>query len=368
MLVDLHAVTPGKRKRRSLGTFATKKEAARAEREALTAIDRGVDLAPGVISVSQLLERYVGDREALGRGAKTLEEYRRTANLYIVPHLGGVTVAKLRPAMVSAWTAILVQRGGVSGKPIAAKTARHAFALLSSALRWGMRLELVGRNVCESVDAPKAARSEAKALSDEERTAVVAQARGTRWQHFIALALASGARRGELLALTWDRVDLDSGLCTMTIAGSLSQTGGRIFVKSTKSDRVRVVPLSSSMVAAFRAQRAMQAADCLRLGSAYIVGPALAVFTDELGVRQSPKSATNAVARIAESAGVSTTSLHALRHTAATLLIGSGVDVRTAASILGHANASVTLGVYSHVVAGAERIAIERLGERLERG
>ena len=59
--------------------------------------------------------------------------------------------------------------------------------------------------------------------------------------------------------------------------------------------------------------------------------------------------------------------MHALRHTAATLLIGSGVDVRTAAAVLGHANASVTLGVYSHVVAGAERSAIDILASRLER-
>ncbi len=263
-----------------------------------------------------------------------------------------------------------MQSGGAGGKPISAKTARHAFALLSSALRWGVRLEIAGRNVCESVDAPKPPRSEAKAHSDEDRAALCAASVGTRWQYFIALAFASGARRGELLALSWKHIDLDSSAPNMTIAGSLSQTGGRVFVKSTKSDRVRVVPLSVAMVAALRAKRAMQAADRLRLGGAYVTDLASAgapVFTDELGERQTPKSATNAIARLANVAGVPTTSLHALRHTAATLLIGSGVDVRIAASILGHANASVTLGVYSHVVAGAERSAIDLLGSRLER-
>jgi len=364
VLVDLDPSALGARRRRSLGTFTTRKEAERAEREALTARDRGVDLAPGVITVAQLLEQFVKNRESLGRGAKTIEEYQRIANLYVVPHVGSVAVAKLRPAMVSAWIATIVERGGATGKPISAKTARHAFALLSSALRWGVRLELAGRNVCESVEPPKPPRTEAKALRDDEVSRLVAISRGTRWQQFIAIALASGARRGELLALTWDDVDLQER--RMTIAASLSQTAARVFLKTTKTDRRRIVPLSTGMLAAFRAQRAMQAADRLRTGRHY-AADANAVFTDELGQRYSPKSATNAIARLATAAGIETTSLHALRHTAASLLIGSGVDVRTAAAILGHSNASVTLSVYAHVVEGSERAAIDLLGDRLER-
>ena len=98
-----------------------------------------------------------------------------------------------------------------------------------------------------------------------------------------------------------------------------------------------------------------------------LTSPAAPVFTDELGERQTPKSATNAVARLAKGAVVATTSLHALRHTAATLMVGDGVSPVTAACILGHANTSVLLDLYSHVVEGDERSAINALSGRLAR-
>ena len=147
----------------------------------------------------------------------------------------------------------------------------------------------------------------------------------------------------------------------------MSQVAKRVFLKGTKTDRARVVPLSSTMVAALKAQRSLQAADRLALGPAYSVDPSDPIFTNELGERLSPKAATNAFARLATVAKVSTTSLHALRHTAASFIIGSGIDARTAATIRGHANPSVTLNVYSHALQGSEAAAIDIFGERLDR-
>jgi integrase len=365
VLIDLDASATGKRRRRSVGTFATRKDAERAEREALTARDRGIDLSPSTITVAQLLSRFLRDRQALGRGAKTLEEYGRLAELYIVPHVGSTLVSKLRPAHVSEWVSTILEHGGRGGGPIAAKTARHALSLLSSALRWGLRLDLVGRNVCESVSAPSAVRSEAKALTSDEVGALTVTARGSRWEHFVTLALRLGARRGELLALHWSDVDLTKRV--VIVRGSMSQIKGSTVLKSTKSGRIRALPLSAGAVDALRKQRVLQREDRLRAGAVYLADPADPVFTDEIGQRLSPKAATNAYARLAKRAGISTTRLHDLRHTAATNLIAGGIDVRTAASLLGHANASVTLSVYSHVVDGAERAAIDVLSERLDR-
>jgi len=226
-------------------------------------------------------------------------------------------------------------------------------------------MEIVGRNVCEAVTPPSPARSTAKALTIHEVGALSSMARGTRWESFIAVALMLGARRGEVLALTWNDVDLDAG--RVTIRASLSQTKGSVALKSTKTDRVRSVPISASTAAAFRKQRAQQAADKLLAGEGYRVDLTLPIFTDELGMRLSPKAATNAFARLARKAGLSTTSLHSTRHTTATTLVRAGIDLRTVSSIMGHSNASVTLGIYSHVVAGAERAAVDVLEGRLER-
>lgn len=224
-------------------------------------------------------------------------------------------------------------------------------------------MELVGRNVCEAVTTPSVQRSETRALSAAEVAALLTAARETRWSSFITLALTIGARRGEILALHWQDVDLEQGV--VTIRASLSQTKGSVGLKSTKSGRVRVVPLSAPARDALRKQKVLQSEDRLRIGGVYFVGGAVPVFMDELGNRLSPKAATNAYARIAKNAKISNTSLHATRHTAATNLIAGGIDVRTTANLLGHANPSITLSLYSHVVEGAERNAVDVLARRL---
>lgn len=362
--VDVDRAADGYRTRRALGTFTTRKEAERVARDALSAKDRGIDLSPATVSVKVLVDRYVSNRRALGRGLKTIEEYQRVARLYIAPHLGNVLVSKLKPASISAWISILLECGGRNGAPISAKTARHAYSLLSAALRWGIKMEIVGRNACEAVTPPKPARSSAKALSINEVAALSSAARGSRWGPFITIALMLGARRGEVLALTSEDVDLDAGY--VTIRSSLSQTKGSVSLKVTKTDRIRIVPITASTCSAFRKQRAQQAADKLWAGEGYMDDPSRPIFTDELGRRLSPKSATNAFARLAKKAGIATTSLHSTRHTTATTLVRAGIDLRTVSSIMGHSNASVTLGIYSHLVDGAERAAVAVLEGRME--
>jgi integrase len=128
-----------------------------------------------------------------------------------------------------------------------------------------------------------------------------------------------GLRRGELLALSWDDLDLDAG--TVTIQASLSQIKGLVFLYIVEDGRVHTERLNLPANVAFRKQKAQQAAERLLLGETYTVDATSPVFTDELGRRLTPKAATNAFARLAKKAGVTTTSLHSARHTMATIHI-----------------------------------------------
>lgn len=358
VLVDQDSSATSPRKRRSLGTFRTRKEAEIAEREALGAKDRGIDLTPSNVTVQMLLERYINTRAGLGRGIRTIEEYQRILKLYIELQLGSRPLSKLKPAHVSEWIADLQLHGGRSGSAISAKTAAHAFALLTAALRWGVRQELVGRNVCESADRPKIIRPRAEAHTGDELNRLAKATFGTRWDHFIELALNTGARRGELCALSWPDVDLEHG--TIRIAASMSQSASGVIRKSTKTGRTRSIPLNNEARGALRAQRALAASDRLRIGSSYVVDDSRPIFTDEIGERVTPKSATNAFARIAKTAKLSSTALHRLRHTAASMLIPAS-DVVTAAAILGHSSPSTTANIYAHVIEGQERTAVDGL-------
>ena len=99
----------------------------------------------------------------------------------------------------------------------------------------------------------------------------------------------------------------------------------------------------------------------------YVEDAAKPVFTDELGRRVSPLTATKAYARIAAVASASSVRLHDARHSAASHLIHAGVDIKSVSAILGHASANTTLGVYAHLLGDAQRDAIDRLGDRLDR-
>jgi integrase len=354
------------RGRRHIGTFDRKAEAEKAERDALTAKDRGVDIVPSALTIVELVGRYVDNQETRGEcGVKAAEEYRRSCRLYIEPHFRDIAIRKLRPAALNEWVVTLMRSGGQGGNPISARTAKHAFSLLKAAMRWGVRMQIVSQNVCDLADAPVPSRSETRALTADEVAALLATARGSRWEHFVELALLSGARRGELLALSWPDIDLDAG--TIMIRASLSQSAGRVMLKSTKTDRVRMVPLIPAAIDVLRRQRVQQNADRLAAGEVYVFDARRPVFTDEIGTQLTPKAATNAFARIAKKAGVSTTSLHSTRHTAATQLIAAGVDVRTVSSILGHSTPTTTLAVYAHAVEGVTRAAMDTLGGRIDR-
>jgi integrase len=373
VLVDLDPTDLGGRRRKSVGTYRTRKEAEAAERKALEARDRGIDLSPKTVTVSELLDRYLADREALERGAKTLQEYRGCADRLIRPHFGGVAIAKLRPARIAEWVAILLKRGGKPTKdsddkpvdrPLSAKSVYHAFTLLNGAMRFALRMELVGRNPCEAATRPRVRRSNAKALTADEVTRLLAAASGSRWETFFALALATGARRGELCALSWDDYDAtEKG--TLTFCHSLSQTRRGIALKETKTGRIRQIPMSHLATDALRSQRALQAGDRLASGCSYD-NDAKAVFTDELGRQVTPMAATCAFERIARKAEISTTRLQDLRHTTASYLIAHGVDIRTVAAILGHASPSVTLTVYAHLIPEKQNEAVDWLGDHLQ--
>jgi integrase len=239
---------------------------------------------------------------------------------------------------------------------------------LRAALRWAVRHDLAWRNVADTIDAPSVPRSQARAIDEDEAASFFHVADATRWGSFFRLALGTGARRGELLALCWDDVSIpDLGRATLTVRRAFVEPkgkGGRIVVKSTKTDRVRTIPLGGLAVEALRSQRVLQARERLAQGSLY--ADSGHVFQHECGGPIAPDLATKAFARARKQSKIKAT-LHDLRHTAASWMLASGVDVSSVARILGHSTPSTTLGIYAHALPTSDSQAIATIDERLGR-
>jgi len=176
----------------------------------------------------------------------------------------------------------------------------------------------------------------------------------------IALAAVTGARRGELLGLTWGDADLDGG--SLAIDRSLAVVHGRRITKDTKTHAGRVLALDPFGLEVLLRHRERMEDRAVEAGVALTADTPLLTYDLEQAI--SPDTASHYVRAVATRAGVDT-HLHALRHFAATQLIGSGQDVRTVAGRLGHRDASTTLRVYAHALPERDREAAAVLGQAL---
>ena len=201
-----------------------------------------------------------------------------------------------------------------------------------------------------------------RALTPAAARAILRAARGDRLEALFGVALGVGLRQSEALGLRWDDVDLSVG--TVAVRRVLQRYGGAFHLDEPKTDRSRrTVPLPAPLVAALGDHRARQIAERLRAGPAWRGGDwGGLVFASESGEPLHGTTVSRRFRRILAEAGIPTMRYHHLRHGAASLMAAQGVPPRVAMEVLGHAQISTTMNVYSHVAPDSQRDAVERVG------
>jgi integrase len=274
-------------------------------------------------------------------------------------------------ACVQALTTLEVQRlyaqlltsGRKDGRPggLSRTTVGHVHRALHRALEQAVRWRLLGRNVVRDAELPPGERAAMVTLDRELARRLRAVAEGSTLEIFVALGLATGARRGELLALRWADVDLEAGV--VRIERSLQLVGGQLHVKLPKSEAgKRLVPLPRSAVGELRRHRTAQTERRLMIGPRYDTAADLVVAKAD-GAPFRPAGAFRALVR---RAGLPVTiHVHTLRHTVGSWLADAGVPPHDIAAILGHRDAGFTLRTYVHSLPDALRRAADTLDDAL---
>lgn len=176
------------------------------------------------------------------------------------------------------------------------------------------------------------------------------------------LIASTGLRKGEALALAWDRVDLDAGV--LRVAATIGRIGDRLVISEPKTDRARRnIPLSPAVVALLRRHRANQAAERLRAANQWQNSGL--VFTTELGAPVDPRNLLRVIEVAAKSAGVDGVGVHTLRHSAAVAWFEAGVHIKAVADLLGHSSIAITGDVYGHTSDDTARAAVHGLSTAL---
>ncbi len=316
-------------------------EAEKELRRRLTALDKGMSVDPSAITVAEYLDGWLDDVAPATAGAKSLERYRSLVRLQIVPYLGHIQLQKLRPADIAAWHQALGHTA------LSIKSIRHAHGVLRAALGHAAKIEVVERNVAAIITPPTAARAEVEILNAEQIAGVLAKLKSHSIFPIVCLALGTGGRRGELMALRWSDLDLEAA--TMKIERSLEQVKGSICVKAPKTAAGRrTVSLPAFAVEALRDHRRQALELRFAVGAGALPADA-PVFGDIEGSWPSPHVITLRWRAAVTRLGLPRVTFHALRHSHASALIAAGMDVVSVSKRLGHASPALTLSVYAHL-------------------
>ena len=326
----------------------TKEEARKALREARAGADVGLVFDAGKLTVGEYLDRWLADSVKDTVRQRTYERYESIVRVHIKPAIGRVKLKALTPAHARA---LYREKLDVGLSP---RTVNYIHVTLHKALSQAVGDGLVQRNAAQ-VKAPRPEKPEIKPLSpDQARKLVkVAHEIEDRYAALYVVALHTGLREGEMLGLRWDDLDLEATTPTLQVRRTLSETRTGHKFELPKSGKGRSVKLSRKAVEALRSHHARQAEEKLRLGSLWQDNGL--VFPTTTGTTT---SGTNLLGwhfkPLLKRAGLPAIRLHDLRHTCATILLMAGKHPKFVQEMFGHANISITLDTYSHVIEGMD--------------
>ncbi|MFF2474018.1 tyrosine-type recombinase/integrase [Streptomyces sp. NPDC058066] len=326
-------------------------------RELLDKVASGVPVPTKSAKLADWLSYWLDNVIKPRRKRTTYAKYEVHVRLYLVPMLGTKRLESLSVADVRRFLNRLERE-------VTAATAKESHKVLRSALSAACREELITRNVVSLVEPPQVESRDLSPWSLDETLDFLTAARKDPLYAAFMLAIALGFRRGEIVGLRWQDVDL--GKRVIRVRKQRQRVGGEVYDDDPKGRRRKqALPLPAICVAPLRWQRLRQAALRERAGDRWAESDY--VFTTRTGRPIEPRNVYRSFTRVAGNAGLRVIRLHDARHGTATLLTAAGVAPRVVMEILGHSQIAVTMNVYTHVVQDTQREAVSHMDRLLRR-
>lgn len=385
-----YVLAPGNTRKRVRVYGSSREEALAKLTEKIAASNRGIPIVTAQGSLAAYLTYWLENVAVHQLRETTHTRYTAVVEQYLIPGLGRKKLAKLTARDVRTWLNHLrmvcqcCARGIDAGRDLKAQASRrprccalgrcchrrlslltlaYIHSVLKSALEHAVREEEIPRNVARNVRTGTPRPRRFNPLTTDEARRFLAAVQGHRHAALFELALRTGLRKGELLGLRWEDIDLGSG--TASIRRTLQRTTSRglatLPTKTISSERRIALP--ASCVTSLRAHRQQQARERDRAGSEWQGSGH--VFTRPDGHPIEPATLTRHFNALLRDARLRPIRFHDLRHSTATLLLEQGVELVVIKELLGHAHIGVTATVYAHVRLRLQRQAIDLLGHAL---
>jgi integrase len=337
--------------------------------------NEGSYVEPTKMTVAQYLNHWLEADIDRRVAARTAIRHRGIVEKNIIPKLGPVPVRKLTAVHIEAFEAQLQREGWVKARAkqkvregeeapiqekrgLSAQTVQHIHRTLSQALSHAVRLGVLFKNPARQVKPPRPPSREIKILDKNEMTTLINAAKGVGLYVPVLVAVTTGMRRGELLALRWSDIDLRAG--ALTVNQSIERIKGRVEFKSPKTRTSRrTITLPAITVGALRKHYRVQLEERLKLGLGR--DPRGLVFARPDGQPMDADTLSKAFRRLVASAKVTPITFHGLRHTHISHLLMDGVHVKLVSERAGHASINITLGVYAAYIPNMQSDAARRV-------
>lgn len=316
----------------------------------------GLKAADDLITLEQFLQRWLEERVRPRLRETTAAGYEEVVRLFLVPGLGKHKLSKLSPSDVQRF---LNHKLKETGRP---QRVRYVRAVLRAALSQAVRWEMVPRNVAALTDAPAIVKREIDPLDPAQARKLLEVAKGQRHEAMFTVALAIGLRRGEIIGLRWEHVDLDQGI--VHVREQRQRVRREVLVLCPKSETSRRdIRLPEVCVRALREHKRRQTVDRLKLGEEW--AETGYVFTTRNGYPLDGRNVSRFFKQALAAAELPVKRFHDARHTCASLLLAQGVPARVVMDILGHSDIRLTLNTYSHVIPQLHDEAAEKMNSVL---
>ena len=312
----------------------------------------------GQYTVGQWMDVWYENYAKIKVRPSSHQTYKGYIENHIKPNIGDIPLEKLTTLDLQRLYKTLLARGRVDRleskwqpRGLSPKTVRNIHQILSSALKLAQEQRIILTNPAEGCALPKVEHREMKTLPVEQLQSFLREAKDSGVFELYYLELATGLRRGELLGLKWEDIDLEHG--DLRVRRQIARINGRVVEAPLKTKNAyRTLPLAEDTISILKEQKKK-------------VGNSPWVFPSATGGPISPDSVLHMLHRVLKRAGLPQVRFHDLRHTFATLALQNGVDIKTVSGMLGHFSAGFTLDTYAHVTTSAQKAAANTMGKLL---
>ena len=386
LIID-HGINPITHKRKKeIRTIRTDDEkVAEAERlKVLSELANGTYKPTDKSTIKEYFDYWFTTPTAKNLDPKTIEHYKILYNSRIKPWLGNIKIVNLTRDDLHNFYRRMIEVGhmdnlkeknvGKPFKPISKSLIEHNHRFIRRVLNYALfEDEIIQKNVANRLVLPEPEKPHdydpdkelVKVLTQDEIIKLETELADNPYSNLVAVALRTGMRREELLALTWDCIDEKGS--TIFIKKALSwtvETGYRI--KPTKNKQKRKIEATPEIFTALNRQSKLQAANKLKLSDKYYKDLNL-IFCREDGYYLYPNNLTKWFPKFCTEIGITRLTFHCLRHTHASHLLASGEDISYVSKRLGHSDISITYNTYFHLIPREKRKALKEFEKRLKK-